>query len=185
MAEVTYAKNTNLWEESTSLQMKLCINEENLNAITAQVHQLQLQTTPQAFIMNTQTMEHKGHNNMQQKNGGNGNNHGNNTTMQASTTVCSNLHHSSNFPSPAILLQPLVGFHPEQQPTYLPFTPPNTSNQNHGPMHQFPPLHQPIMWNGMLFMHNKPMPQQKKTKSLHNHNTAGCMVIAWGKTTPA
>ena len=62
-AEETYAKNTTLWEENTDLQTKLYIHEEHLNAITAQLHQLQLQTAAQAFAMNTQTMGHEGHNN--------------------------------------------------------------------------------------------------------------------------
>ena len=45
MTEVTYVENTSLHEENTYLQSKLCIHKEHLNAIAAQLHQLQLQTT--------------------------------------------------------------------------------------------------------------------------------------------
>ena len=55
-AEATYAKNTTLWEENTYLHEKLHIHEEHINAITAQLHQLQLQTAVQAFAMSMQTM---------------------------------------------------------------------------------------------------------------------------------
>ena len=88
MAEVTYEENITLWEENTDLQTKICIHEDHLNAITTQLHQLQLETAAQAFAMNTQTMGHRGHNNTQSnRQGGHRNDPGCNTTMQAPTLV--------------------------------------------------------------------------------------------------
>ena len=67
MAEATYAKNTSLQEKNTNLQRNFTSMKI---AITPQLHQQQLQTTAQAFAMNTQTMEHGGHNNTWQIWGG-------------------------------------------------------------------------------------------------------------------
>ena len=44
-------------------QMKLCIQEVHINAITAQLHQLQLQMAAQGFAMNMQIMGSVGNNN--------------------------------------------------------------------------------------------------------------------------
>ena len=57
-----YAENTTL-QENIDLHTKLYCHKEHINAISAQLHQLQLQLAAQALAMNTQTMGHRVHNN--------------------------------------------------------------------------------------------------------------------------
>ena len=164
MAEATYLENTTLAEENTNLQMKLCINEEHLNAITTQLHQLQLQTAAQAFAMNTQTMGHGDTTTWHNKWG----------AMEMMVEISNN---AGTQPTP-FLHPPFLGyfptppasFNPGQQPTYLHFAAPNTSNEYFNSMYQFSPVHQPIMWNDMPFMQHPTMPPPKKPKPLQNHN---------------
>ena len=122
VAKAMYAENTTLQEENTDHQTKLWIQEEYINTITTQLHQLQLQMAAQAFSMNTQTMGHRGHNNLQcNKQGGHGGEHRGTTTTHSTPPIMQQPPTFNPTTFPDYYPMPSAGSHHGQTPTYSPF----------------------------------------------------------------
>ena len=182
-AEGTYAENTSLWVENTNLQSKLCIYKENLNALTAQLYQLQLQTVAQAFAMNAQTMGHGGHNNVwHNKCGGQGNDRGSHATMLAQTPVMQQPTPFQQPPFPGYSPTSPSGFTLRQPPTYCHSLCPTTAISTSIPHTSFHPCINQACVMACHSCTNQQCSIQKNLNPSKTTTNAGLMVIAWGKT---